>query len=62
MNIDTKGFGDIGIRYNGFMLKPDKTYLNILGKLQFNGNYSFARGCRFDIGKNANVTLGKGGC
>ena len=51
----------IGTGYEGFMHKTDKTVLNIAGKLILKGSYSIGRGCRFDIGKNGCVTIGKGG-
>ena len=60
-NIETSGRVKIGIDYVGFMNNSDKTYLNINGKIIFNGNYSIGKGCRFDIGKNAIVSIGKGG-
>jgi len=60
-NIDAKNKIEIGIRYRGFIHKTDKTYLNILGKLQIKGDYSIGRGCRFDIGKDALVTIGNDG-
>lgn len=56
-NIDTKDNVQIGMEYVGFSHKNDKTYLNIRGKLR----YSIGRGCRFDIGDNAIVTIGEGG-
>lgn len=43
------------------MHKTDKTYLHINGKLRIKGKYSIGRGCRFDIGENAVVTIGNGG-
>jgi len=52
---------EVGIEYVGFMHKRDKTYLNIKGKLSIKGNYLIGRGCRFDIGENACVTIGDGG-
>jgi acetyltransferase-like isoleucine patch superfamily enzyme len=60
-NIETTDRLEIGINYVGFIHKTDKTLLNIKGKLKLNGNYSIGRGCRFDIGKNAVVSIGKGG-
>lgn len=60
-NIQTKGIIKVGIDYVGFVHRKDKTYLNIKGKLSINGNYSIGRGCRFDIGENAIVTIGSGG-
>lgn len=52
---------EIGIGYVGFIHKADKTYLNINGCLRFKGKYSIGRGCRFDIGENAEVVIGNGG-
>lgn len=60
-NIETKNQLEIGMAYVGFIHKSDKTYLNIKGKLELNSNYSIGRGCRFDIGENAVVSIGKGG-
>ena len=60
-NIETEGKLYVGINYVGFINHSDKTYLNINGKLKFNGNYSIGRGCRFDIGKNGHISIGKGG-
>jgi acetyltransferase-like isoleucine patch superfamily enzyme len=53
---------DIGIEYVGFMHRTDKTFLNIDGKLNIKGNCSIGRGCRFDIGKDAVVSIGEGTC
>lgn len=60
-NIDAKGIIKIGIDYVGFIHKSDKTYLNVKGKLIIKNNYSIGRGCRFDIGENAIVSIGSGG-
>jgi len=60
-NIHSKGNIEIGIGYVGFMHKTDRTFLNIQGKLNIQGNYSIGRGCRFDVGKNALVLIGTGG-
>lgn len=60
-NINTEHTLEVGISYVGFMHKSDKTYLNINGRLELNSNYSIGRGCRFDIAKNAVVSIGKGG-
>ena len=51
----------IGTEYVGFMHRTDKTYLNIKGTLSIKGKYNIGRGCRFDIGKDAMVTIGRGG-
>lgn len=50
-NIESNDLIQVGIDYVGFMHKTDKSFLNINGKLKFNGKYSIGRGCRFDIGK-----------
>lgn len=60
-NIECNGKLEIGIRNTGFIHRTDKTYLNIKGKLLLKGNYSIGRGCRFDIGKGALVSIGTGG-
>ncbi len=60
-NIHAKGIIKIGIDYVGFIHKSDKTYLNVKGKLIIKNNYSIGRGCRFDIGENAIVSIGTGG-
>ncbi|MEW5676301.1 acyltransferase [Flavobacterium enshiense] len=60
-NIETNDKLEIGMRYVGFSDKRDTTLLNVKGKLMFSGNYSIGRGCRFDIGSNAKVLIGKGG-
>lgn len=60
-NIEIKGILKVGIDYVGFVHRTDKTYLNIKGKLSIKDNYSIGRGCRFDIGENAIVTIGSGG-
>jgi len=52
---------EIGVEYVGFMHREEKTYLNISGKLIFKGNYKIGRGCRFDVGEDATVIIGKGG-
>jgi acetyltransferase-like isoleucine patch superfamily enzyme len=60
-NIELAGKLNVGIDYVGFIHKTDKTYLNVNGKLRLNGDYSIGRGCRFDIGINGIVSIGKGG-
>jgi acetyltransferase-like isoleucine patch superfamily enzyme len=60
-NLEQKGKLFVGVNSVGFMHKNDITYININGKLKLSGNYSIGRGCRFDIGKNGVVSLGKGG-
>jgi acetyltransferase-like isoleucine patch superfamily enzyme len=60
-NINAKEKIEIGVGYVGFMHRSDKTFLNIKGNLKFNGKYSIGRGCRFDVGENATVLIGKGG-
>jgi acetyltransferase-like isoleucine patch superfamily enzyme len=60
-NIKSTDRISIGVDYVGFMHKTEKTLLNIDGELKFEGQYSIGRGCRFDIGSNASVSIGKGG-
>lgn len=59
--IETPGRLTVGIHHVGFIHKTDKTYLNINGKLKLQGDYSIGRGCRFDVGDSAVVSIGKGG-
>jgi acetyltransferase-like isoleucine patch superfamily enzyme len=60
-NIITQKNVNIGIDYFGFSSKHDRSYLNIRGKLVFNGNFSIGKGCRFDIGPNAIAEIGDNG-
>jgi acetyltransferase-like isoleucine patch superfamily enzyme len=60
-NIHCHGVLQIGIDPVGFMHPSDLTFINVKGSLQMDANYSIGRGCRFDIGKNAVVTIGRGG-
>lgn len=60
-NLHAKDTVSIGTGYVGFIHKTDLTYLNIKGKLLFAGKFSIGRGCRFDIGEKAIVTIGKRG-
>ncbi len=60
-NISILGDLEIGVSPFGIFHPDDVTVLNIAGKLTINGSYSIGRGCRFDIGKDAVVTIGKEG-
>lgn len=60
-NIYTNGAVLIGVDYFGFSLKYDRSFLNIRGKLIFDGNFSIGKGCRFDVGPFANVEIGGNG-
>lgn len=60
-NIVTNGNVRIGIDYFGFSSKHDRTLLNIRGKLIFNGNFSIAKACRFDVGPDAIIEIGGNG-
>lgn len=60
-NIITNWQLNIGMSYIGFMHKSDMTFLNVQGKFKLLSPYSIGRGCRFDIAKNATMTIGKGG-
>ncbi|SHJ76409.1 transferase hexapeptide (six repeat-containing protein) [Arenibacter nanhaiticus] len=61
VNIETDYNLKVGVDYVGFMSSSDVTILNIKGKLKLLSDYSIGRGCRFDIGENAKVQIGKGG-
>ncbi|MEN0054755.1 MAG: acyltransferase [Mucilaginibacter sp.] len=60
-NIKSGGTLKIGLKKLGFTFKKDATYLNIRGKLNIRGDYSIAKGCRFDIGPQGVVNIGSGG-
>ena len=60
-NIETKGVLRVGMSYVSFMHRSDITFLNIKGKLIFEGDYSIGRGCRIAIKENAEIKIGKGG-
>jgi acetyltransferase-like isoleucine patch superfamily enzyme len=60
-NIEVPGKLEVGIRYVGFVHRREKTYLNIRGRLKIADEYYIGRGCRFDIGENGVVTIGRGG-
>jgi acetyltransferase-like isoleucine patch superfamily enzyme len=51
---------DIGLSYRGFTHRSDRTYLNVLGKMEFKSNYNIGRGCRFDIGTDGSASFGNG--
>ena len=56
-NIETDGLVQIGMDYVGFMDRYDRTYLNVRGRLLFAGDFSVGKGCRFDVGRDAQVIL-----
>lgn len=60
LNIRSSGLLQIGMNPFGFMNKYDRTFINVRGRLEFHGNYSIGRGCRFDIGPTAIATFGGG--
>lgn len=60
VNITTTSELKIGLDDPGFVHNNDITYLNVNGTLNFLGNSSIGRGCRFDIGEHAKVTVGNG--
>ena len=59
-NIRVGGLLTIGMSEVGFVHRYDRTYLNVRGRLDVRSDYSIARGCRFDIGPDAAVSLGSG--
>ncbi len=56
-NINTHGKIELGIRYTGFAHNNDRTFLNIKGALEVQGNFSFGRGCRIDIDEGASLII-----
>ncbi|TXF90958.1 acyltransferase [Neolewinella aurantiaca] len=51
----------VGLGESNFTDGRERTILNIRGKLALAGAYSIGSGCRFDIGNDATVKIGKGG-
>lgn len=60
-NIVCNGVLRLGVNYRGYEHEKDIILLNVQGKLIFRGNYSIGKGCRYDIGRNAVVSIGSGG-
>lgn len=60
-NLKINGLLRVGVDFVGFMDTSDKTVLRVKGQLIFKENYSIGKGCRFDIGKDAIVSIGSGG-
>ena len=60
-NLTTNAEVKIGIDNTGFATKHDRTFLNLNGKLIFEGNFTIGKGCRFDISENGIVQVGKNG-
>jgi acetyltransferase-like isoleucine patch superfamily enzyme len=60
-NIKSNTALQIGLGNARFVHNNDTTYLNITGSLFFKGNHTIGRGCRFDIAKNATITIGRNG-
>lgn len=58
-NIQTKGRLFIGVANNDFTLSSDKTYLHIKGNMIVEKDFHIGRGCRFVVGKNAKIVLGR---
>jgi len=50
----------IGLSHYGFMSNKERTFFNVKGKLTFKGHFSVAKGCRFDVGQEAEVEFGSG--
>jgi acetyltransferase-like isoleucine patch superfamily enzyme len=59
-NINTAGMLKLALADAGFMNRYDRTFLNVGGKLHVGKDFSIGRGCRFDIGPHARVSLGSG--
>jgi acetyltransferase-like isoleucine patch superfamily enzyme len=60
-NLHTGGLLRIGTNNAGFNTNSDVTQLRINGQLRFLGNFCIGRGCRFDVGKQAVITIGRNG-
>ena len=58
-NIDTTGRLFVGISNNDFTLGSDKTYLHIKGHLLVEKDFHIGRGCKFAIGPEGKVILGR---
>lgn len=50
----------IGLSHYGFMSPKDRTFLNVEGKLIFEGRFTIGKGCRFDVGDEATVKFKSG--
>lgn len=50
----------IGLDGTGFSDRSDRTLLNLRGTLVIDGSFAIGRGCRFDIGPNAQARFGSG--
>jgi len=50
----------LGVDACGFSTKYDITLLNLEGTLSFFGLCRISRGCRIDVGKGANLSIGEG--
>lgn len=60
-NIFCEGILRIGLENTGFTHRSDRTVLNIKGRLFINKDFSIGKGCRIDIGPEAQVKIGRGG-
>lgn len=59
-NIVAEEYLTIGLSHYGFMNPKDRTFLNVEGKLIFAGRFTMAKGCRIDVGGDAEVKFGSG--
>lgn len=59
-NMEIGGVLQVGMDYQGFTHRRDRTLLNVRGKLECRSDFSIGKGCRIDIGPDAEVSLGKG--
>lgn len=60
-NLTLGGYMRVGLGHPDFVLPSEKTYLNIRGKVHIKGNHIVSKGCRWDIAKDAVVTIGNNG-
>ena len=58
-NIKTNGNLFIAIGYTGFLNSSDRTFLNIRGNLEINGDCHIGKGCRVAITEKGRVVLNR---
>lgn len=59
-NISTGGLLKIAMNDVNLTDSHDRTFLNVTGRTDFEGDYTIGRGCRLLIGRNAVATFGVG--
>ena len=59
-NIETRDLLTIGMAEYGFSTRYDRTLVRVRGAMVVLGRFSVGRGCRIDVGRDAEVVLGRG--